>query len=85
MPLFVALLLASTDATATQPVIAPQVTTPVPAPKAKEKKVCRMEDSDVGSHRVRRVCRSADEADQQPNYGIGHSGTSISGDKFGQH
>jgi hypothetical protein len=53
--------------------------------KAKEKKVCRMDDADAGSHMMRRVCRTTEEWNQQPNYGTGHSGLSISGDKFGQH
>jgi hypothetical protein len=85
MSLFVALMFASA-VTDPQSAVMPQVATPAPVEKkAKEKKICRTDDADVGSHMVRRVCRSAEEWNQQPNYGTGHSGMSISGDKYGQH
>ena len=52
------------------PVVAPApasaapapVTTPPPAAKpAKEKKICKVEDADSGSHMARRICLTQDE------------------------
>jgi hypothetical protein len=88
MSVFVAFLLVSANAAADpQPTAAPQVASPVePAKKAKEKKICRTdENSDPGSHMIKRVCKTAEEWNQQPNYGISRSGFSISGDAMQGH
>ena len=86
MSFLVALMFASAAAADPQAVIAPQVATPVPAPaKAKEKKICKADEADPGSHMTRRVCKTAEEWNQKPSLGTGRSGFSISGDKYGNH
>ena len=63
------------------------VTPPVAAPAApkKEKKICRVDDADSGSHMVRRICRTAEEWNQNPELGTGRYGFSASGESMQSH
>ncbi|MEA3068349.1 MAG: hypothetical protein QOK41_1756 [Sphingomonadales bacterium] len=63
MSILFALLLASTDAAANpQPVTATETAVPAAAPKkVKEKKICKTDDADSGSHMVRRICLTEQE------------------------
>ena len=84
MSLVFAVLLVSAQAAA-QPAAAPEAT-PAEAPKkSKEKKICKADDPDPGSHMSKRVCRTAAEWNQQSMYGSSRSGTSISGEKLEDH
>jgi hypothetical protein len=84
MSLIVAFLLSSAAAAPDQAVAMP-TTAPAPAKPVKEKKICKTEDSDPGSHMVRRICKTQAEWDQQGVLGSGRSGFSISGDKMEGH
>jgi len=57
MSLIVAALFVSAQAAAApESTVPPPVAAPVPAPKVKEKKICKTEDADSGSHMTRRLC-----------------------------
>ena len=85
MSLVFAVLLVSAQAAAdTQPAATPEATSPAAAPK-KEKKICKADDPDPGSHMSKRVCRTAAEWAQQNMYGSSRSGISISGEKLEDH
>jgi predicted secreted protein len=75
-------LLSSDPAPATPPAApaAAQAPTPAPAAKpAKEKKICKADDADSGSHMVRRVCLTAEEWAQRGQGMINSSRSGISG------
>lgn len=59
------LILLSSDPAATAPPVAAApapAATPAPAAKpVKEKKICKVEDADSGSHMARRICLTQDE------------------------
>lgn len=60
MSVFVAVLLASAQATAAQqPSAAPEAATEAPKPKAK--KICKLDDQTSGSRMARRICLTEDE------------------------
>ena len=57
-------LLSSDPAVATPPVAAAPAPGAIPAPAVKpvkEKKICKVEDADSGSHMARRICLTQDE------------------------
>ena len=57
-------LLSSDPVTASPPASATPVASTAPAPvakPAKEKKICKVEDADSGSHMARRLCLTQDE------------------------
>lgn len=69
-----ALMLVSAQAAIAQPVAqAPVAAAPV---KTKEKKICRVDDADSGSHMVKRICLTAEE---WQNRGQGMANSSHSG------
>jgi hypothetical protein len=53
--------------------------------KAKEQKICKTEDSDPGSHMVKRTCKTVEEWNSGKMLGASHSGFSISGDAMSGH
>jgi predicted secreted protein len=72
--LFSLVLVASDPASA--PVTAAQTPPPAAAAKpAKEKKICKTDDADSGSHMVRRVCLTRQEWEQR-GQGMMNSGRS---------
>lgn len=74
-----AFLLVSAQAAAGQQMsAAPAVNAPAEAPK-KEKKICRVDDADSGSHMIHRVCLSAQEWQQRGQGAMGTSHSGISG------
>ena len=84
MSIIVAFLLASAGTAADQPAVATPSETPAPA-KAKEKKICKTDDADPGSHMIKRTCKTQAEWDQQGVMGSGRSGFSVSGEKAEGH
>lgn len=86
MSVFIAVLLVSAQAAAGQPATPPaQAAAPTPAAKpAKEKKICKVDDADSGSHMARRTCRTVEEWNRQ-NLGTSRSGISISGEAMQSH
>jgi hypothetical protein len=82
MSIFVAFLLASSAAAPDQSAVPAPTAAPAPAKPAKEKRICKTEDPDPGSHMVRRTCKSQEEWNQQGVLGTSRSGFSISGDKM---
>jgi hypothetical protein len=57
-------LFPSDPVTATPPTATAPAQTPTPAPAtkpAREKKICKVDDADSGSHMARRVCLTAEE------------------------
>ena len=85
MSVIVAFLLASAAAAPDQPVVAAPTAAPAPAKPAKEKRICKTDDSDPGSHMVKRTCKTAQEWQQQGVLGSSRSGFSVSGDKMEGH
>jgi hypothetical protein len=87
MSLFIAVVLMSAQAAADpQPVAAPSAETPAEAPKkAKEKRICKSDEADPGSHMTKRTCRTEQEWAQQRMLGSSRSGVSISGDAMQDH
>jgi hypothetical protein len=83
MSIIVAFLL-SAVAAPDQPAAAAPTAAPAPAKPPKEKKICKTEDSDPGSHMVKRTCMTQREWDAQNMFGSSRSGVSISGDKMDQ-
>ena len=75
-----AFLVVSAQAAATnqQVSVTPPVSAPAEAPK-KEKKTCRLDDADSGSHMVHRLCLTAQEWQQRGQGAVGGSHSSISG------
>jgi hypothetical protein len=86
MSIIVALLLASASATPDpSAAVAAPAAAPALAKPAKEKRICKTDDSDPGSHMVKRTCKTEQEWQQQGVLGSGRSGYSISGDKMQGH
>ena len=85
MSVIVAFLLASAAAAPDQSVVAAVTAAPAPAKPAKEKRICKTDDSDPGSHMVKRICHTQTEWNQQGVLGSSRSGFSISGDKMEGH
>jgi hypothetical protein len=83
MSIIVAFLFSSAVA-ADQPAVAAPTEVPAPA-KAKEKKICKTDDADPGSHMIKRTCKTQAEWDQQSVLGSDRSGFSISGEKMQGH
>ena len=74
-----AFLLVSAQATAAQQAApTPTASAVVEAPK-KEKKICRVDDADSGSHMVHRVCLTAQEWQDRGQRTMGGSHSGISG------
>ena len=75
-----ALMLVSVQAIADQQAAVPQpVTAPTAAAPKKEKKICRVDDADSGSHMVKRICLTAEEWQNRGGKGMmtsSHSGLS---------
>jgi predicted secreted protein len=73
------LLVSAQAATAGQQVSAePPVSAPAETPK-KEKKICRVDDADSGSHMIHRVCLTAQEWQQRGQGAMAGSHSGISG------
>ena len=85
MSLIVAFLLASASASPDPSAAVPPTAAPAPAKPAKEKRICKTDDSDPGSHMVKRTCKTEQEWQQQGVLGSSRSGFSISGDKMEGH
>jgi hypothetical protein len=85
MSVIVAFLLASAATAPDQSPVAAPTTAPAPAKPAKEKKICKTDDSDPGSHMVKRTCKTEQEWQQQGVLGSSRSGFSVSGDKMEGH
>jgi hypothetical protein len=85
MSIIVALLLASASTTPDPPVAAAPTAAPAPAKPAKEKRICKADDSDPASHMVKRTCKTEQEWQQQGVLGSARSGFSISGEKMEGH
>ena len=83
MSIIVAFLLAA-SAAPDQAAVAAPVAAPAPAKPAKEKRICKTDDSDPGSHMVKRTCKTEAEWQQQGVLGSSRSGFSVSGDKMEQ-
>jgi len=73
-----AFLLVSAQTAADQQAGAPPVSATAEAPK-KEKKICRVDDADSGSHMVHRVCLTAQEWQQRGQGTMSSSHSGISG------
>jgi hypothetical protein len=84
MSFVLAFLLSAAAAAPDQPVEATPTAAPAPAKPIKEKKICKTDDADPGSHMVKRTCKTQAEWDQQGVLGSSRSGFSISGDKMEQ-
>ncbi len=84
MSIIVAFLLASASAAPDPAPVAAATTAPEPAKPVKEKKICKTEDADPGSHMIKRTCKTQAEWNQQGVLGSSRSGFSISGDKMEQ-
>lgn len=86
MSIIVAFLLASASGAPDQAAIPAPVTTAVPAKPTKEKKICKTEDSDPGSHMVKRICKTeAEWLHQQGVLESDRAGFSVSGEKMEGH
>jgi hypothetical protein len=85
MSIIVALLLASASATPDPSASAAPMAAPAPAKPAKEKRICKTDDSDPGSHMVKRTCKTEQEWQKQGVLGSGRSGLSVSGDSMEGH
>jgi predicted secreted protein len=72
------MLVSAQAATAPQAAVAPPVSAPAEAPK-KEKKICRVDDADSGSHMVKRVCLTAEEWQNRGQGMMSSSHSGISG------
>lgn len=75
--LFAALLLASGPTGAppvTNVAATPQASIPAAKPR-KEKKVCRADPTETGSHMVKRVCRTQEQWDAQRGRSVDEMGT----------
>jgi hypothetical protein len=82
MSLVIAALLVSAQAAAAPQPVAPAPAT-APAAKAKEKKICKTDEADSGSHMTKRTCLTAEEWAQRGQGMINNSrsGMSASPDK----
>ena len=76
MSLFIAVLLASAQTTATQPAAPAVPASTEPAPKAK--KVCKLDESS-GSHMVKRICLTEQEWTDKNRNGVESTRYGISG------
>jgi hypothetical protein len=86
MSIIVAFLLASASTTSDPSAAAAAPTAaPAPAKPAKEKRICKSDDSDPGSHMVKRTCKTEQEWQQQGVLGSARSGSSVSGDEMEGH
>jgi hypothetical protein len=84
MSIVLAFLLSAAAAAPDQPAAAAPTAAPAPAKPVKEKKICKTEDADPGSHMIKRTCMTQREWDAQNMFGSSRSGVSISGDKMDQ-
>ena len=82
MSIVLAFLLSAAAAAPDQPAAATPAAAPAPAKPAKEKKICKTDDADPGSHMIKRTCKTQAEWSQQGVLGTSRSGYSISGDKM---
>lgn len=86
MSIIVAFLLSSAAVASDQPAAAAPTEAPAPAKAAKEKRICKTEDADPGSHMIKRTCKTQAEWNQQGVLGSSRSGFSVSGDRMdGSH
>ena len=76
MSLFVVALLVSAQVADQPAAVAPPMTAPTAVGPKKEKKICRIDDADSGSHMVKRICLTAEE---WQNRGQGMTSSSHSG------
>lgn len=66
MSILLAALFLSAQPVAQAPAAVPAPTSPVAAEKPKkEKKICRVDDADTGTHMVKRVCLTQEQWDAQ--------------------
>ena len=78
--MFVAVLMLVSAQSATQPAVAaPASAAPVAAAPKKEKKICRVDDADSGSHMVKRTCLTAEEWQNRGPAAMSSSHSGISG------
>lgn len=84
MSIVFAFLLSAAAAAPDQPVAGTPAEAAAPAKPVKEKKICKTDDADPGSHMVKRTCKTQAEWNQQGVLGSSRSGFSISGDKMEQ-
>ena len=79
--MFVAALMVVSAQTAAAPqaAVAQPTTAPVAAAPKKEKKICRVDDADSGSHMVKRTCLTAEEWQNRAPAAMSSSHSGISG------
>lgn len=82
MSIIVAFLLSSAAVASDQPAAATPTEAPAPIKPAKEKRICKTEDADPGSHMIKRTCKTQAEWNQQGVLGSSRSGFSVSGDRM---